>query len=107
MASLVNARAAINVACHLESATMSAKLGLQIEASTPATLLIDSQEVARRLDLSERTVWRLCSAGKLPKPVSIGSRSKRWRVEEIAAWVAAGCPPRNVWETTPKPGNRK
>jgi excisionase family DNA binding protein len=64
----------------------------------PGILLIDVKEVARRLGLSDRTVWRLNSTGKLPRPVSIGGKSKRWRSEEITAWVSAGCPARNVWE---------
>jgi excisionase family DNA binding protein len=60
--------------------------------------LIDVQEVARRLGISDRTVWRLNSAGKLPKPITIGQKSKRWRADEIAAWVEAGCPDRKAWE---------
>jgi predicted DNA-binding transcriptional regulator AlpA len=72
------------------------------ESTVPFVLLIDVKEVARRLDLSERTVWRLNSAGKLPKPVSIGGKSKRWRAEEIIAWVAAGCPLRATWEAMTK-----
>ncbi|NLE38405.1 MAG: hypothetical protein GX621_10310 [Pirellulaceae bacterium] len=35
-------------------------------------------------------------AGKLPSPVRVG-RGLRWRVSEIDAWLAAGCPPRDEW----------
>lgn len=79
-------------------------------ATTPTTtvptpdgvLLIDANEVARRLGLSVRTIWRLNSAGKLPSPVPIGGKSKRWRAEEITTWVAAGCPARPLWEAVSK-----
>ena len=64
-------------------------------------LLIAAEEVARRLDISARTVWRLHSAGKLPRPVPVGG-SKRWRADEIHRWVDARCPPRTAWETQNK-----
>ncbi len=75
-----------------------------IEHPDPATigpLLIDAEEVARRLDVSSRTVWRLNSAGKLPKPLAVGG-SKKWRADEIHRWVEAGCPSRPAWETQNK-----
>ena len=80
------------------SATIEPRAGM----NSQGVLLIDVKEVARRLDLSERTVWRLSSAGMLPRPVVIGGKSKRWRAEEIAAWVAAGCPDRKAWEAMSK-----
>lgn len=43
------------------------------------------------MQISERTLWRLQSAGKLPRPVRIG-RSTRWRLEEIREWIERGCP---------------
>lgn len=54
-------------------------------------LLVSAQMLAKRLQLSVRTLWRLRSAGKLPKPVRLGG-SVRWRVTDINAWVDAGCP---------------
>ncbi|WP_165064028.1 helix-turn-helix transcriptional regulator [Paludisphaera rhizosphaerae] len=54
-------------------------------------LLIDAEEFARWLDVSERTLWRLLSAGKVPKPMRVG-RSTRWRAEEIRGWIDRGCP---------------
>ncbi|RUL81295.1 helix-turn-helix transcriptional regulator [Tautonia sociabilis] len=60
---------------------------------TPVHLLIDADEVARRVDVSGRTVRRLNSAGKLPRPVELGG-SKKWKADEINRWVEAGCPPR-------------
>jgi excisionase family DNA binding protein len=57
----------------------------------PVTQLINAEQVANILNISERTLWRLVSAGKVPQPVRIG-RSARWRVHEIHAWIESGCP---------------
>lgn len=57
--------------------------------TTPPLLTAD--DVAALLNVSERTLWRLLSAGKVPKPVRIG-RSTRWRAEDVREWVQKGCP---------------
>lgn len=53
--------------------------------------LIAVKELAVMLQIAERTVWRLNSAKKLPKPIRLG-RSVRWRRSDIEAWLQAGCP---------------
>lgn len=55
------------------------------------TLLINAEQVANILNISERTLWRLVSGGKVPQPVRIG-RSARWRFQEINSWIESGCP---------------
>jgi excisionase family DNA binding protein len=67
------------------------------ESDPFVSLAIDAFELARLLQTSTRTVWRLRSAGKLPAPVMVGSRP-RWRREEIEGWLNAGCPDRASWE---------
>jgi len=59
-------------------------------------LLLSAEALADRLGFSVRTIWRLRSAGKLPASLKIGG-SIRWRAEEIAAWVRAGCPDASTW----------
>ena len=54
-------------------------------------LLITAAELAGLLNLSKRTLWRLRSAGALPKPVKLGN-SVRWVRDEIKIWIEAGCP---------------
>ena len=54
-------------------------------------LLITAEQVAAMLQVSPRTVWRLRSSGKLPKPVEIGG-SVRWNSEQIQRWISEGCP---------------
>jgi predicted DNA-binding transcriptional regulator AlpA len=63
----------------------------------PGVLLLGSREAAEICGKSLRT-WRTWdSAGLIPRPIRIG-RSTLWRADELCAWVAAGCPPRQEWE---------
>jgi excisionase family DNA binding protein len=51
-------------------------------------LLMCVKDVAKLLGVSVRTVWRLVSAGELPKPCSIGQCS-RWHREDVEKFVTA------------------
>lgn len=55
------------------------------------TLLVTAEEVARMLNVSVRSIWRMRSAGHVPKPIRMGGNI-RWRRIDIEEWVAAGCP---------------
>lgn len=67
------------------------------DPSTPvAPLLIDADALAILLCISPRQVSRLNSAGKLPPSITLG-RCRRWRVDEVREWIAAGGPPRSRW----------
>ncbi|MFC1635844.1 helix-turn-helix transcriptional regulator [Planctomycetota bacterium] len=59
--------------------------------------LLSAKELAGILSTSVRTVWRLRSAGKLPRPVTIG-HSIRWVESTIAKWLEAGAPDRKTFE---------
>jgi predicted DNA-binding transcriptional regulator AlpA len=59
--------------------------------ATDKPLLITAQQVGTILGVSERSVWRHLSKGKIVAPVRIGG-SVRWRREDITRWVAEGCP---------------
>ncbi|MGO9109104.1 MAG: helix-turn-helix transcriptional regulator [Thermoguttaceae bacterium] len=61
--------------------------------------LLDVQSVAALLGCSPRHIYRLADAGKMPKPVKLGSLS-RWSNAAIAEWIANGCKP--VRSTPPK-----
>ena len=51
----------------------------------PDPLLVNSREAARRLSISERTLWSLTKAGEIP---SLNIRKcVRYRLTELAAWV--------------------
>lgn len=45
-------------------------------------------EIASRLGVSPRTVWKLVGEGKLPAPLSVG-RQKRWRWGTVQQWIEA------------------
>jgi len=53
--------------------------------------LIDVKQVAELLGCSQRGIWRLRDSRKMPAAVTIG-RLVRWRLAEITAWIADGCP---------------
>ena len=44
--------------------------------------LLNAREVAKRLRISIRTVWRWTAAGILPSPFRLG-RITRWRAQDI------------------------
>jgi excisionase family DNA binding protein len=51
----------------------------------------DVKAVAEKLDCSQRHVYRMADAGKMPAPLRLGSLV-RWDLDRIDAWIAAGCP---------------
>ena len=58
-------------------------------AAKAATPMLTVKGIAALLHVSERHVWRLRSAGKLPQPIRIG-RSVRWTQQSIAAFIEKG-----------------
>jgi len=70
---------------------------LGVTEGGPTLLLLRTESAAAMCDVSART-WRTWdAAGKVPMPVRIG-RVPFWRVEELKAWIAAGCPDRVTWQ---------
>lgn len=65
--------------------------------------LVDIEQLAFLLNRSVPSLERDASAGRLPASVRLG-HSRRWRRQEIRRWVEAGCPPRQIWETTAPDG---
>ena len=53
--------------------------------------LLTVHDVARLLNCSIRTIYRLCDSGRMPRPVKLGSLV-RWPRDVIERWIAAGCP---------------
>ena len=71
----------------------------------PEPLLVDARGVGELLSLSRASVFSMHSAGKLPAPVRPTGNDPRWRVAELRDWIGAGCPSREMWETT-RPARR-
>jgi excisionase family DNA binding protein len=57
----------------------------------PAALL-DVGQVADLLSCSQRHVYRLSDAGRMPSPVRLGSLV-RWPRQALEEWIKAGCKP--------------
>jgi excisionase family DNA binding protein len=54
--------------------------------------LLDVRAVAVLLGgCSTRHVHRLADAGRMPRPIKLGTLV-RWRRAELEAWIGAGCP---------------
>jgi len=51
--------------------------------------LVTTKQLASRLVVSERHIYRLMSAGKLPPPVRIG-RCLRWKLEDFPGLADKG-----------------
>jgi len=66
------------------------KLSTARNATLREVLAISAKELAARLSLSQRTIWRLLSANKLPKPVSLGG-SKRFLLTDVTLFLECNC----------------
>jgi predicted DNA-binding transcriptional regulator AlpA len=73
------------------------------EPLTP--ILVNAADAGRLLGLSRATIFGLNSAGKIPRPLRPTGSDPRWSVAELRAWIDAGCPNRESWETQ-KAGRR-
>ena len=57
-------------------------------------LAVNARDAARICGISIAMWWKFDRSGRCPRAIRMG-RLKRWRVEELKAWLAMGCPPRN------------
>ena len=60
---------------------------VQVEAQGLPELLT-SHQVAARLAISVRTLWRLVAAGKVPQPIRYNHKLVRWKRDEVARYIA-------------------
>ena len=67
------------------------RLSLNRPEGAGQPLLLNVADVAALLNVSTRSVWRMCRLGQCPEPVRVGG-STRWRTCDLQEWVAAGCP---------------
>ncbi len=59
--------------------------------------MVNIPRVAEKEARSVRAVWQDISTGRFGPDVLRLGRSCRVREEELDAWIAAGCPPRDRW----------
>jgi predicted DNA-binding transcriptional regulator AlpA len=71
---------------------------MQIDTPNADALLLSGPDVSRRLGIGISHLHGLRRAGQLPlTPIRLG-RAVRFRADELARWVAAGCPAAAKWE---------
>lgn len=75
-----------------------------VDVNEPPPYTMTDAEIARELRLSAKTIRRMHVDGKLPQPVTVGTRSLRWVRQTIVEWLAAGCPNRATFEAIRKGG---
>lgn len=46
------------------------------------------KHLAARYDVTPNTVWRWARTGKMPKPVTLGEATTRWKLSDLLAWEA-------------------
>ena len=59
--------------------------------------LLNAKELGAMLHVSQRHVWRMKAAGKLPRPVKVGE-CMRWSQSDIEAWIEMGTPSQKQFE---------
>ena len=59
--------------------------------------LFRAREFAEILHVSQRHIWRMKAAGKLPKAMEVGE-CVRWSLDDIEKWIAIGCPSQRQFE---------
>lgn len=61
----------------------------KLEPAAAAPELLTSQQVAHRMSVSVRTLWRLVAAGKFPQPVRYNRKLVRWKNTEVSRYLEA------------------
>lgn len=62
----------------------------------PQQILIGPQDLADKLGISRAHIYNMKRDGKLPRCLEVGG--PKWAIQEVEAWIAAGCPSQDDWE---------
>jgi prophage regulatory protein len=49
--------------------------------------LLTAREVAARLSISQRTIYRLMKRKQFPRPVRLGTRHVRWKASDVQRYL--------------------
>lgn len=60
---------------------------LAAEADVGKDRLLTAAQVAARLVLSVRTLWRMVAAGKFPQPVRYNRKLVRWKEADVSRYI--------------------
>jgi predicted DNA-binding transcriptional regulator AlpA len=56
----------------------------------PGSALMSVKEVSSLINRSRASLWRDVKAGRLPKPIAVGPKARRWRVADVRAYLEGG-----------------
>jgi predicted DNA-binding transcriptional regulator AlpA len=56
----------------------------------PDTALVDLHTITALAKRSRSSIWRDVKVGRLPQPIAIGPQARRWRVEDVRAYLKGG-----------------
>ena len=65
--------------------------GRLVHLAPEAPALLDVGSVAALFDCSTRHVYRMSDAGRMPRPLKLGSLV-RWSRAAVEEWISNGCP---------------
>ena len=55
--------------------------------------MVTTEQLAELFEVTPLTITRWWQAKQMPKPMRMGRRILRFRVDEINAWIEGGCKP--------------
>lgn len=70
--------------------TVTVPLRLKSLTSLPVDALVSAKEICFLAGRSRASLWRDVQAGRLPRPISIGPQTRRWRVADVRAYLKGG-----------------
>ncbi len=62
-------------------------LNRQLRGAQEAEQLITSQQVAEKLNLSVRALWRMVAANRFPAPIRFNRKLVRWSLRVVDKWI--------------------
>jgi predicted DNA-binding transcriptional regulator AlpA len=57
------------------------------DSTTEPAFLLNVVAVAQMVAVSPRQIWRMANSGEFPRPISIGSKLKRWPRSVVERWI--------------------
>jgi predicted DNA-binding transcriptional regulator AlpA len=80
--------------------------GLEETSIPSAAQAVTKAQVAAMLQVAERSVERLAATGSLPGRLQLPGRAVRYNRSVVGQWIAAGCPPQQLWPSSWRPQRR-
>lgn len=60
---------------------------MAVKQERPVQDLLSSDEVAGRLSISVRTLWRMVKSGRFPQPIRYNRKLVRWKAVDVARYI--------------------